>query len=115
MTRTLIQVGQGLTFVATSGRQIPVIVQSLRSHYATVAQVADATKIKEVPVEQLRTTDGGFVATQEMLDFSAKHAALNQAMASQDRYECLECGAKHNRHTCPSCGSTDRIEAGYAE
>lgn len=110
--RALIEVGQQLTFVATTGRRIPVVVKSLHSSmdYATVAQIADPAKVKEVPVEQLRTADDGFVATQRMLDFSAKMAPLNAAMAASDRYECLECGAKHNRRSCPECGSPDRIE-----
>jgi len=111
MNRTRIEVDQRLTFHATSGRQIPVIVQSLRNHYATVAQVADTSKVREVPIEQLRTADGGFVATQEMLDYSAKMAPLQQALNAANRYECLECSAQHNRSSCPQCGSTDRIES----
>ncbi|HNP70822.1 MAG TPA: hypothetical protein PKK15_06935 [Kouleothrix sp.] len=113
MKRTLIQVGQTLTFVAPSGREIPVVVQSLAAHgaaYATVAQIADMSKTKNVPVESLRTADGSSVATQWQLDESARNAGLNAILTAKDRYECLECGAKHNRRTCPECGGQDRIE-----
>jgi hypothetical protein len=112
MDRTLIEVGQEAVFVATTGRRIPVVVQSLHPYldFVTVVQVADASKVKSVPVEQLRTQDDKPLGTARMIADSALMAPLQAAMNAPDRYECLECGATHNRAVCPECGSPERIE-----
>jgi rubrerythrin len=111
--RIQIEVGQELIFVAArTGRRIPVVVTALHSYmdYATVAQSTDPTKTREVSVGELETTDGKRLVTARTLAERAKMAPLQDAMNAVDRYECLECGAKHQQRACPVCGSADRIE-----
>lgn len=104
----IIEVGQELVFISPSNRHIPVkVVEIPFSGFAKVAQLADLSKVKGVPISQLRTKDGASVTTQKALDEKAKWAPLN---ASLYHYECLECGERYsNRSTCPKCGGMDRI------